>query len=240
MPGLFITGTDTGVGKTVVAGALAGALRRRGLDVGVMKPVATGVSPSGDLPPDARFLARLAGVSDPSEWVCPVRLEAPLAPWVAARLEGREVRTDRVLSAYGELRSRHEWLVVEGAGGLAVPVTSTYLMSDLARDMELPLVVVARPGLGTINHCLLTAHYAGCAGLAVAAIVLNAYPPDPGLAERTNPQAIRDLTGIASVETFPLCEGVDSERDLAGEITARMEESPLFSHLLAFRAAESG
>src|SRR4051812_17959477 len=117
MRGIFVTGTDTHVGKTVVAGALAGALRRRGLDVGVMRPVATGVPRRGDPPPDAQFLARLGDVSDPPEWTCPIRLEAPLAPWVAASLEGREISPREILAAYRELESRHEWMIVEGAGG---------------------------------------------------------------------------------------------------------------------------
>src|SRR6187455_1962253 len=117
MPGVFVTGTDTGVGKTVVAGAIAGAMLGRGMDAGVMKPVATGADPGEQLPPDAAFLVRLAGVSDPPDLVCPVRLQAPLAPWVAARLEGREVDVGGILRAYHALRLRHEWLIVEGAGG---------------------------------------------------------------------------------------------------------------------------
>lgn len=240
MPGVFVTGTDTGVGKTVVAGALAGALRRRGLDVGVMKPVATGVPRADEFPPDARFLAHLSGVDDPPAWICPVRLEPPLAPWVAACLERREVSTQQILEAYRELKSRHEWMIVEGAGGLAVPLTASYLMSDLAREMELPLVVVARPGLGSINHCVLTAHHAATAQLPITAIVLNGYPAEPGLAELTNPYPIRELTRISCVEPFPYCEGVDVERCLPAQIEARMEESRLLRHLLALGPCTSG
>src|SRR5205823_4609969 len=124
MPGIFITGTDTGVGKTAVAAALAGALRSRGLDVGVMKPVQSGAErgPGGLVAPDGHFLAIAAGVEDPPEWVCPVCLEAPLAPSVAAEMEGREIDLGVVFAAYRALRERHDWLIVEGAGGICVPI----------------------------------------------------------------------------------------------------------------------
>src|SRR5439155_10175760 len=133
-----------------------------GLNVGVIKPVLRGAvrTAAGLVAPDPRFLAAVAGVDGPMELVCPVRLEAPVAPAVAAELEGSAVRIPTILDAYQQLALRHAALIVEGAGGISVPLTETYLMSDLARDMGLPVLIVARPSLGTINHTVLTVHFA--------------------------------------------------------------------------------
>jgi dethiobiotin synthetase len=234
MPGIFVTGTDTGVGKTVVAGALAGALRSRGLDVGVMKPVQTGAvrTPAGWVAPDARCLAAAARVEDPMELICPVRLEAPLAPSVAADLEGTPVSVTRILDACRELRGRHRWLIVEGAGGLCVPIRDDYLMSDLARDMELPLLVVARPSLGTINHTLLTLRYAQSAGLPVLGIVIGDYPPEPGLAERTSPAVIERLAGVKVLGMVNHDPGVDSDRGALGRTALQIEKTGVVQNVL--------
>jgi dethiobiotin synthetase len=233
--GLFVTGTDTGVGKTAVTAALAGALRRRGIDAGVMKPIQTGAirSSGGLIAPDARFLAAAAGVIDPPDLICPCRLETPLAPAVAAKLEDREVSLASVLAAYHELLDRHGFLLVEGAGGICVPISGTYLMSDLARDMGLPLLVVARPSLGTINHSVLTAHFARAAGLEVLGVVIGNYPKVPDLAERTSPVEIERLTGVPVLGIFNHEPSVDVEGGETGEIVTRMEGNPILDRLLA-------
>lgn len=217
-PGCFVTGTDTAVGKTVVTGGLAGALRRRGVDAGVMKPVQTGVTVAerdrgGG---DGGFLMRAAGLGDPAgladppqladppNLVTPVCLEAPLAPSVAARLEGAAVDLDMVRRAYARLSARHPFMLVEGAGGLAVPIRGRYLMAHLASDLGLPLLVVARAGLGTINHTVLTVEFARACGLDVVGIVVNGYPATAaGLAERSNPAAIVELTGVPVLGVIP-------------------------------------
>jgi dethiobiotin synthetase len=169
--GLFVTGTDTGVGKTLVACALVRALRARGLDVGVMKPVETGVGEGGPL--DALALRRAAGVVDPLEEICPEQFALAAAPTVAARAERRAVDLQALLAGFEGLASRHAMLVVEGAGGLLVPVARGATMADLAREMGLPLVVIARAALGTINHTLLTLEAAAARGLALAGVVIS-------------------------------------------------------------------
>jgi len=233
--GVFVTGTDTGVGKSVVAGALAGALRRRGVDVGVMKPVQTGATrtANGWDAPDVRFLLRAADLDDPLALVCPVCLEAPLAPSVAAELENRTIHVPDILAAFRALAERHDWLVVEGAGGICVPITANYGMSDLARDMGLPLLIVARPSLGTINHTALTVHFARAAGLSIAGIVIGDYPANPGLAERTSPAEIERLTGVPVLGLFAHDPGVDTDAGEPGGIVAQMEQSPLLGSLVA-------
>ena len=169
--GVFVTGTDTGVGKTLVARALVRGLRSRGLDVGVMKPVETGAGAAGPL--DARALREAAGVEDPLELVCPFALALPAAPTVAAEDEGRAIDLGVIGRAFATLASRHACMVVEGAGGLLVPVADGASMADLARALDLPLLVVARAGLGTINHTLLTLEAARARALRVAGVVIS-------------------------------------------------------------------
>ena len=169
--GCFVTGTDTGVGKTLVACAIIRALRRRGVDVGAMKPVETGVGEAGPL--DALALRAAAGDLDALEEVCPQRFALATAPTIAAEREGREVDGEALDAAFARLAARHEFLVVEGAGGLLVPVTSSADMRDLAVRWSLPLVVVARAALGTLNHTRLTLEAAARAGLEVAGLVIS-------------------------------------------------------------------
>ena len=154
LAGLFVTGTDTGVGKTVVARAIIQALRAEGVDVGAMKPVETGVGRDG--PADALALATATDHSEPLELICPLQFELPAAPSVAAADAQSPLRLEAVRSAWRTLQSRHEVMVVEGAGGLLVPLMENFDMADLALEMGLALVIVARPALGTINHTLLT------------------------------------------------------------------------------------
>jgi dethiobiotin synthetase len=176
MKGVFVTGTDTGVGKTVVAAAIAAALRARGVDVGVAKPVQSG-NRAADPEGDAMRLKQAAGVDELPEEIAPFCFDAPLAPLVAARLEERELDLEEVCRAVRTLAERHEIVVVEGAGGLLVPVGRDWTIADLAVALALPLVVVARAGLGTVNHTLLTVFEARRRGLEVAGVVVDG-PPD--------------------------------------------------------------
>lgn len=214
--GVFITGTDTGVGKTVVAAAIAYCLSAVGKSVAVMKPVQTGTVLSPTL--DAQFVLRVLGREAPLEGVCPYTFEAPLSPFVAAQLVGEKIRVDRIFSAMDALRSSHDVLVVEGAGGLLVPITEGYFMADLARQMGLPLVVVSKPGLGMLNHTLLTLECARARGLEVAGIVVNNFPQSPGLAERTNPRALSLHTDIPIVGVIPHDVSISVEEGRVGRL----------------------
>jgi dethiobiotin synthetase len=193
-----VTGTGTGVGKTFVGAALAALLRESGVDVGVMKPAETGVTYpyAPRYSADAALLAAAAGVDDPPELVVPYRLREPLAPAVAAELEGREISAQAVLCAHAELRRRHEFLVVEGAGGIAVPFNEDLAMAGLARALGLPMLVVSPTGLGAINGCVLTVEYARSRGLEILGILLNLRQKVSDTAESTNPDVIARLTGL--------------------------------------------
>ncbi len=201
--GLFITGTDTGVGKTWVTAHLAAALRRRGLNLGVWKPVQSGCN-YGDPEADSYILKTVSGVDDPEEVICPQCFAAPLAPLVAARLEGKKINLDELISPSRLLFAKYEALLVEGAGGLAVPVTDDELMVHLAARLGFPLLIIARPGLGTINHTLLTVAYARQHGLNVSGVILNGYERLP---ERVDSwEELKQTPALTdSFSTNPLC-----------------------------------
>lgn len=191
--GIFVTGTDTGVGKTLVACAIARALRHRGTDVGVMKPVETGVAGTG--PSDALALQRAAGSSDPIELICAQQFALPAAPAAAARAAERSVDLAAIRAAYEEIRRRHDLVIVEGAGGLLVPLSDALDMAGLARELELPLLVVARASLGTINHTLLTLEVARQRALELAGVVISHAERTLSYADIVNLEELRFALG---------------------------------------------
>jgi len=220
---LFITGTDTGVGKTVVAAGTACALVRRGLEVGVLKPVETGCGDGAGS--DGEMLAAAIGAA-PSE-VVPITYARPLAPLVAAREETRPVDLDRLDRAFH--RQRAEWVLVEGAGGLSVPLTDDLDMAGLASRWGLPLLIVARPGLGTLNHCVLTVRYARSRGLDVLGVVVSGWPAEPEpLVPRSNPTMIEELCATPVLALIPRRAPMSQ----AGDAAAAVEASGLADRLI--------
>ncbi|HET8760288.1 MAG TPA: dethiobiotin synthase, partial [Nitrospiria bacterium] len=192
--GVFVVGTDTGVGKTTVAAGLAWALRGRGIDVGVMKPVETGVRTERGS--DAEHLRRAAGVDDPIEAIRPYRFAAPLAPLVAARRERARISPMALTRGYARLARRHDVMVVEGVGGLMVPLTESKTTLDLAETIGLPLLLVIGNRLGAISHALLTVQAARSRGLGLLGGVINDLTPKIDLAVRTNPTVLRELLNL--------------------------------------------
>jgi dethiobiotin synthetase len=199
--GFFVSGTDTDVGKTVAACALVRAMRGRGLDVGAMKPIETGVGAAGPL--DAQALRSAAAATEPLEEICPQTFALPAAPTVAAADEGREVEMEPIREAFVRLRQRHQWLVVEGAGGLLVPATRDLTMADLSRELALPLLIVCRAALGTINHTLLTLEAAAARELPVAGVVISHSAGHLSDADQANLEALRDSLGATLVGEIP-------------------------------------
>ncbi len=192
--GIFITATDTGVGKTYVVCQLALTLRKAGINVGVMKPVATGSRS------DARLLSNAQGGTDPIELINPIYLKKPLAPYAASQLLRKEIYLDKIWKAHKILKKQHDFLIIEGIGGLMVPIKKDFFVRELCLKFGYPLLIVTRPGLGTINHTLLTFSEAKRSGLKTLGIVFNYYKPfRKGLAEKTNPEVIKDITGVPIV-----------------------------------------
>lgn len=172
-PGVLITGTDTGVGKTVVTAALAMHLRQRGIDVGVMKPVETGVRSATARSTDAIRLQSAAATGDEIALIRPYAFRAPLAPLAAGRLERKPIRSATIIAAFRRLCARHDCLLIEGVGGVHVPLTQSKEVLDLARQLDVPVIVVGRAGLGGINHARLTIDALQRRNIPVLALVLN-------------------------------------------------------------------
>jgi dethiobiotin synthetase len=196
--GVFVTGTDTGVGKSIVAASVCAALSARGETVAAFKPVLTGLAePADAFPPDHELLARAAGGRAAPEEVAPYRFGPPVSPHYAAELAGETIEPALLVTAARQAAAAADVLVAEGVGGLLVPITPGYLVRDLARDLALPLVVAARTGLGTINHTLLTVEAARAVGLSVAGIVMTPWPVKPSPMEASNRATVERLAGAA-------------------------------------------
>lgn len=223
--GIFITGTDTGIGKTVVAAGLAMALKQRGVRVGVMKPIATGCIGDGRLiSPDAVYLFE-AAQNEYAPLTSPVRFRNPVAPSIASIYEQKEVDLNLIRRAYRQLQKHYDYLIVEGIGGMLVPIKNNYLVANLIREMDLPILIVSHVSLGAINHTLLTVDSALIRGFFIKGIIFNRAPLiNYSLAELTNPRVIHELTGLPVLGTLPDIEDLDVERCKFGNLKAIFEE----------------
>jgi dethiobiotin synthetase len=202
MRGCFVTGTDTGVGKSVLTAVIVAGLRSLARPVRALKPVITGLAEAADpvWGRDHELLARLAGVPAPEAML--VGYDPPVSPHLAADLAGRPIELDPLVAEIHRVAAPGEVLVVEGVGGLLVPLSESADVRGLARALDLPVVVAARPGLGTINHTLLTLEAARTAGLDVVGVVLTPWPPEPSVMERSNRDTIAQR-GAVEVATLP-------------------------------------
>ncbi len=209
-PGVFITGTDTGVGKTLIAGALARLLRSMGLNVGVMKPIETGcLMRQGKLiPQDASYLKRAARAIDPIEAIVPYRFWEPIAPWPASIREKQKIEIKKIVAAYKRLEKEHAFMIVEGVGGLRVPITEKTEVIHLIQRLDLPVLLVARSGLGTLNHTLLTIQYGQERGLQFLGVILNATQSAKTLADKTNRSVLSKKIDVPFIESFPYIKNI--------------------------------
>lgn len=165
--GIFITGTDTDVGKTFVASGLAACMKEDGIDIGVMKPVATGSRSDADL------LIKASNVKDAIDDMNPIYLSVAASPLAASRLLGEGIDISKIKRSFERLMSKHEYMIVEGIGGIMVPITQSYLVIDMIRELELPVLIVCRGALGTINHTLLTIHACKTNSIKISGIIAN-------------------------------------------------------------------
>jgi dethiobiotin synthetase len=235
--GIFITGTDTGVGKTLVAATLAAYLRDIGYRVGVMKPAETGCQEiDGKLfPEDAMRLKEASGFGEPLEKICPYRFAEPLAPSIAAERAGVKIDVDHLLDVYGEISANHDITLVEGAGGLMVPLLPSYTYADFARVLKLPTIVVAANKLGAINHVLLTLEHASCKGLSVLGYVLNRVSNENSLAADTNREVLSSLTGVQCLGELPFSETAETRKQFPLDEFGKEFKLGLIGRFLAHR-----
>jgi|Deesub1362B_J571_1020462.scaffolds.fasta_scaffold00107_32 dethiobiotin synthetase len=214
MKGIFITGTDTGVGKTIIASAIVRVLKARGISVAVMKPIESGCRREGDvlIPLDGVMLKEMAENDITLEEVTPFRFENPLAPMVASEIEGTEVDERVIYDTIKELQEKYDYIVVEGVGGLMVPVKQRLMIVDIVRDTGLPLLIVASNRLGVINHTVLTVEAAKRRGIDIIGVVLNT--PNPSrddISLETNPLVLRRVLEVPLVGVFPFINSISKE-----------------------------
>lgn len=228
--GIFITGTDTGIGKTVVTCGLAALLKSLGYRVGVMKPAETSCEErDGRLfPRDAFYLKQASGCEEPLERICPYRLREPLAPSMAASREQIKIDISLLSKTYNEISSTHDITLVEGAGGLFVPLLPSYTYADLAKLWKLSLLVVAPNRLGVLNHLLLTLEHASCHGLSVSGYIFDRLESGTSLAAETNAEALRFLTAVPCLGEIPYIKDLElKDFSLAGLFEERVNLQPL-------------
>jgi dethiobiotin synthetase len=228
--GIFITGTDTGVGKTFFTASLARYLHSCGFRVGVMKPAESGCRETDGkfIPEDALALKAASGSGDSIETICPYRLPEPLAPSLAAERAGVKIDVDHLRAVYEDIQARNDLTLVEGAGGLMVPLLPTYTYADFAGSLKLPLLVVGANRLGVINHLLLTLEQASCKGSSVLGYVLNHLTSESSLAAATNREVLSGLTAVPCLGELPFVEGKFAPADLIeSELNLRLLESVL-------------
>jgi dethiobiotin synthetase len=222
--GFFITGTDTGVGKTIISAALVKAVQFLGFRAVGMKPIETGCQKTVESrqhtaygnnflnPADGMFLRNMSGAEESLDLITPVRFENPLAPLPASEREGIPVDMEKITNAFATFAHKYTVLIIEGVGGILVPITKDYFVLDMAKDFGLPVIVVTRPGLGMINHTLLTVNYALKEGLTVGGIIINYSRPAEGtIAEQTNPKVLATICPIPVLGIFPYLKNIGGD-----------------------------
>ena len=221
--GVFITGTDTGVGKTFFCCALAALLRSDGYSVGVMKPAETGCEVrDGQLfPGDGWRLKEFSGCAEPMERVCPYRFPDPLAPSIAAERAGVKIDIDHLLTVCRDISRKHDVTLIEGAGGLMVPLVGCFTYADFARVAELPVIVVAANKLGVINHLLLTLEHGSCKESHVLGYVLNQVDADSSLAAETNREVLSGMTGVPCLGEVRFAKDTNAVENVLSELDLR-------------------
>lgn len=230
--GIFLTGTDTAVGKTLVTGALARHLCRRGLSVGVMKPVETGVPDHASEQSDTSRLVTAAASQDDLRLVNPFSFPQPTAPWAAARQASQTIELADITRCYGVIAARHHITLVEGIGGLLVPVGDAWDVRDLITELGLPVIVVGRAALGSINHARLTMEALHARHIPILALVLNQTSPVSSALEReqetTTCSALRELITEPVLGPLPYLETAGHDWQSTVD---RLARDPLFSAL---------
>ena len=211
MNSLFVTGSDTDVGKTYVTAGLAVALRKLSVDVGVMKPFAAGIpQKKGFKSEDAEILAKAAQVSDSESLINPQFFKMTASPYTASKYLKIKVKVDSVLSCFRKLSKLHSMLLVEGMGGIMTPILKNYFVSDLIKEMKLPTVIVTRTKIGTVNHTIMTCKMCEKYKIPIKGIIINNFDSD-GYKIKILKRDLEDLTGVPILGTIPYIENLSDE-----------------------------
>lgn len=217
MKAFFITGTDTGVGKTYISCLIAKSLKEEGVRVGVMKPIETGCKKKGKtlLPLDGIKLKKASGADDPIDLIVPYRFHYPLSPYLASILEGRKINIKRIRNTYYKISNKYDIVIVEGAGGILTPIKKNFTYIDLIKELNLTGIIVASNRLGAINHILLTVDLLNRNGLSPLCIILNNLTPHKNIAQKTNFLSLKNLLKKIDIIDFPYNPNIKFQKKLS-------------------------
>lgn len=230
---VFVTGTDTGVGKTVITAGLLSLFREKGYKSLAIKPFQTGaLSTTGKLTsPDAMFYEIDGPQEESFEVINPICLEPPAAPWVASILTKEAFDLSKIYQTVKEALPRYDLVLLEGAGGLCVPIKRTLLMADMIRELGCPIIIVARGSLGTINHTLLTVRYAQAQGIPILGVIISGLNQGDDPVADLNPWVIKELSGVPLLGVVPFSPHIDVDRGEPGNLLELLKEALNFNEL---------
>jgi dethiobiotin synthetase len=230
MKSYFITGTDTGVGKTTITVALAISIRKMGIDVGVMKPVATGVmQKTGFKSSDVSILYNASGVHDEEDEINPVFMPLPVSPYDASKVLDISFDKKIIFEQFAKLQKRHQMMLVEGIGGILTPLTRDYFVADLIKDMGLETIIVTRSTLGTLNHTMMTVRTCRDNKIPIKGILVNNYDENGGPEEKNAPLTIHEITSVPILGVLPFIKYYDNPEMMVSHVEKNVDVKSLIS-----------
>lgn len=230
MKSYFITATDTGVGKTTITAALATSIKKSGVDVGIMKPVATGVlQKTGFKSSDVSILYHAAKVTDPESEINPIFMPLPVSPYDAGKVLDIAFDKKIIFEQFTKLKNKHDMMLVEGIGGILTPLTRDYFVADLIKDLGLETIVVTRSTLGTLNHTMMTIKICHDYKIPVKGILVNTYDENGGPAEKNSPSTIHEITGVPILGVIPYIRDYENLESMISCIEKNIDLKSLIS-----------
>ncbi|MEX1996772.1 MAG: dethiobiotin synthase [Nitrosopumilaceae archaeon] len=230
MNGYFVTGTDTGVGKTAITAGIAGSLRKLGVNVGVMKPIATGYQQkAGYKSSDVTILAEAAGIKDPEDLINPVFLPIPTSPYDASKLLSMPIDIPLILTKFKKLLSLHDMILIEGIGGIMTPITKNFFVADMIKAMAIETIVVTRATLGTLNHTVMTCKMCKDYDIKVKGLVINNFDEKGTPAEKSAPTTLYELTGINIIGIIPFIKDLNQTDKMIEMVSKKIDVKSLIS-----------
>ncbi|MDE1844107.1 MAG: dethiobiotin synthase [Thaumarchaeota archaeon] len=230
MKSYFITATDTGVGKTTITAALAVSIKKSGIDVGIMKPVATGVlQKTGFRSSDVSVLHHATKVNDPENEVNPIFMPLPVSPYDASKILDLKFDKKIIFEQFAKLKNKHKMMLVEGIGGILTPLTRDYFVADLIKDLGLETIVVTRSTLGTLNHTMMTIKTCRDYKIPVKGILVNNYDENGGPAEKNAPTTIHEITGVPILGVIPFIRDYENLEEMVSCVEKNVDLKSLIS-----------
>ncbi|MDE1838499.1 MAG: dethiobiotin synthase [Thaumarchaeota archaeon] len=230
MKSYFITATDTGVGKTTVTSALATCMQKLGINVGVMKPIATGiVQKTGFKSSDVSILHRATQVNDPEDEINPIFMPLPVSPYDASKTLDLKFDKKIIFEKFTKLKSKHDMLLVEGIGGILTPISKDYFVADLIKEMNLETIIITRSTLGTLNHTVMTVNTCHDYKIPITGIIVNNYDENGGPAETNAPTTIYEITGIPILGVLPFVRDYENYATMIPYVEKNIDLKSLIS-----------